>query len=74
MSTPNSQQQSAPIIRLPELRALTGRGRSAIYADMAAGRLPRPIKLGARSVGWLRAEVDAWIAARIAERDAAKGC
>ncbi|MBM3566603.1 MAG: AlpA family phage regulatory protein, partial [Alphaproteobacteria bacterium] len=26
-----------------------------------------PIKLGARSVGWLASDVDAWIAERIAE-------
>jgi predicted DNA-binding transcriptional regulator AlpA len=32
---------------------------------------PNPIKLGARSVGYLRAEVDGWLEMRKAERDAA---
>ena len=27
---------------------LGGRSRSAIYADLAAGRLPQPVKLGGR--------------------------
>jgi prophage regulatory protein len=34
---------------LNELRAKLGnRSRSAIYLDLAAGRLPKPIKLGGR--------------------------
>lgn len=32
---------------------------------------PDPIQLGERSVGYLRDEVDAWLEARKAERDAA---
>ncbi|GHU18710.1 prophage regulatory protein AlpA [Betaproteobacteria bacterium] len=28
---------------------------------------PRPIRLGARAVGWVEAEIDAWIAAKIQE-------
>ena len=35
-----------------------------------AGRFPRRIKLGPNSVGWVSTEIDAWIEARIAERDA----
>lgn len=61
----------APILRLPDVVALTGRGRASLYTDMAAGRMPRQIKLGPRAVGWLRADIEAWIADRIAERDTA---
>ena len=36
-------------LNFPELRAKLGnRSRSAIYIDLAAGRLPPPIKLGGR--------------------------
>jgi hypothetical protein len=35
-----------------------------------AGRFPRRVKLGPNSVGWVSTEIDAWIEARIAERDA----
>ena len=46
-------------LTLAELRAKLGnRSRSAIYADLAAGRLPQPIKLGGR-IYWAEAEIDA---------------
>ena len=56
------------VIRLHELEMLTGRKRSSIYEDMAAGRLPRSIKLGPRAVGWFRSDVLKWQADRAAER------
>lgn len=61
----------APIIRIAEMMALTGRRRSALYEDIAAGRMPRQIKIGPRAVGWLRSDVERWIAERVAERDGA---
>ena len=46
-------------LTLKELSAkLGGRSRSAIYLDMAAGRLPKPVKLGGR-LYWAEAELDA---------------
>ena len=56
---------SNEILRLPRLTAKVGKCRSGIYAAMAQGQFPKPIKIGARSVGWLEAEVDAWIADQI---------
>ena len=53
------------ILRLPEVKARTGLSRSTIYLKMAEGSFPEPISLGARSVGWIESEVDAWIARRI---------
>jgi len=36
-------------LTLAELRAKLGhRSRSAVYLDLAAGRLPKPLKLGGR--------------------------
>lgn len=52
-----------------EVERRVGLGRSAIYERIAAGTFPRPVKLGASSV-WVESEVEAWIAARIRERDA----
>ena len=44
---------------LNELRTKLGnRSRSAIYLDLAAGRLPQPIKLGGR-LYWPEGDVDA---------------
>ena len=46
-------------LTLNELRAKLGnRSRSAIYLDLEAGRLPKPIKLGGR-LYWPDGDVDA---------------
>ncbi|WP_323765889.1 helix-turn-helix transcriptional regulator [Marinovum sp.] len=41
---------------------LGNRSRSSVYRDIDAGRLPKPIKFGAR-LYWVEADVDAAIAA-----------
>ena len=53
------------ILRLPVVMARTGLSRSTIYAKIAAGEFPEPINLGARAVGWLADEIEAWLIARI---------
>jgi predicted DNA-binding transcriptional regulator AlpA len=46
-------------ITLTELRSrLGGRSRSAIYLDLAHGRLPQPMKLGGR-LYWPEGEMEA---------------
>jgi prophage regulatory protein len=52
---------SSTILRLPQLRLKVGLSRSSIYLAMSQGMFPRPIRIGVRSVGWLEAEVEAWI-------------
>ncbi len=61
------------LIRLPEALSRTGLSRSGLYAAVASGSFPRPVKLGpnARAIAWPANEIDAWIADRIAEREAA---
>jgi predicted DNA-binding transcriptional regulator AlpA len=44
--------------------------RAYAYELMARGEFPRPLKIG-RASRFLTSEIDAWIAARIAERDTA---
>ncbi len=41
-------------------KKLGDRSRSAIYEDVAAGRLPKPIKLGGRSL-FIDEEVDQYL-------------
>jgi prophage regulatory protein len=53
------------ILRLPDVKARTGLSRSTIYLRLAQGQFPRPVSLGARSIGFVESEVDAWIAERI---------
>lgn len=59
------------ILRLKEVRARVGNlSHTSIYEGAAKGTFPKPIKLGGRASGWLEHEIDAWIAGRIAARDA----
>jgi len=57
------------ILRRREVEARTGLSRSTLYNMMADGSFPRPLKLGARAVGWPESEIAAWFEARKAERD-----
>lgn len=59
------------ILRRPEVEARTGLSRSTIYAMMAAGAFPVPIKLGTRAVGWPEAELTDWLESCKAKRGAA---
>ena len=58
------------IIRLPEVLKRTGVSRATWLLGCKAGRYPRPIKLTERAVGWLSSEIEAFLAERIAARDA----
>jgi prophage regulatory protein len=59
------------ILRLPQVEEVTGDSRSTIYKRISEGEFPKPVKLGAKSVGWVEEEVAAYNEARIAARDAA---
>jgi prophage regulatory protein len=50
----------------------TGKGHTAIYDEMHRGIFPKPIRYGSKAVRWLEHEVDAYLDARAAERDAAE--
>ena len=54
------------ILRLPQVKTRVGLSRSSIYLAISQGKFPKPVRLGARSVGWLEAEVEAWLSAQIA--------
>ena len=54
-------------LRLPEVQARTGLSRSTIYVRLEQGRFPRPVSLRARAVGWIEAEIEAWMRERIEE-------
>lgn len=71
----NTHEQSPSIIlRRKHLEAHLRLSRSAIYGKMKYNpnrpneydpTFPKPIQIGARAVGWLKAEVDAWLTAQI---------
>jgi prophage regulatory protein len=56
------------IHRLPSVLTMTGLSRTNVYKQIAAKTFPAPVKLGARAVGWLEAELETWLAARVDAR------
>jgi prophage regulatory protein len=54
------------ILRRKQVEDRVGLACSTIYASVAAGTFPKPIQLGAQSVGWLESEIDAWLRERVA--------
>ena len=59
-----------PMLRLPEVLQATGLNKTRLYALQRNGGFPLGVKISERAVAWPAAEVRAWIAARIRERDA----
>ena len=53
--------QIRKILRRREVEARTGFARSTIYLKVSQGEFPKPIKLGARAVGWLEGEIEEWL-------------
>lgn len=62
------------ILRRKQVEARTGLSRSSIYARIRPNpnrpgdydpTFPKPVSLGAKAVGWIEAEVDAWLTAQV---------
>jgi prophage regulatory protein len=70
----STDEQNAPAYRLLDADDLRAKGikysRMHLYRLMKAGRFPKTIRVGDNRNAWIEAEVDAYIATRIAERDA----
>lgn len=71
MADKNQQINNNPrrIMRLPQVMAATGFGRSWLYALMKRGDFPQARKIGARAVGFDSREVQSWIDARMGEQE-----
>lgn len=64
-----SDAKSKPsFLRLKHVQNRIPLCRSGIADLIAAGDFPASIALGKRARGWVEAEIDAWIEARIARR------
>lgn len=63
-------RQGDSILRLPEVERRTGLRRSTIYRRARAGEFPKPVRVGPTTSGWLESEIDAFLAAAVAARDA----
>jgi prophage regulatory protein len=56
------------LIRIDEVKRLTGVSTATLYRKISANEFPRPVRLGVVARAWPLSEVQSWIAARIGLR------
>lgn len=59
------------LLRLPAVMAKVGYSPMTLWRKERDGDFPKRVKIGKNAVAWVAEEIDAWIAARVADRDAA---
>lgn len=58
------------LLRLPAVKSRTGLNSTEIYEGQKEGWFPHSVAIGERAVAWVDSEIDEWVEARIANRDA----
>lgn len=53
------------ILRLPAVLSTVGLSRSSVYLRITQGTFPKSVSLGARAVGWLESDIEAWVSQRV---------
>ncbi|UVT20043.1 MAG: AlpA family phage regulatory protein [Nitrospira sp.] len=61
---PTNLVNPAAILRPQDAQRHVALSRSSIYARLAENDFPKPIRLGPRAIGWLKSELDEWLASR----------
>jgi prophage regulatory protein len=64
-SQPTAPSAPLQVLRLPQVRKVTGLCRSMIYQLEGERKFPRRVKIGMRAVGWIDGEVQEWLKNRI---------
>lgn len=64
------EQFTERLIRIEEVKRLTGLSTATLYRKISAKEFPRPVRLGEAARAWPLSEVQDWIAERIAVRGA----
>jgi prophage regulatory protein len=49
------------LLRLPQVKSITGLSKSTIYARISDGTFPKQIALGSRLVVWVESDIQKWI-------------
>ena len=62
-----NERKAVRFIRLPEVKQVTGLGKTTLYGMIKEGGFPSPVKIGGRAVAWVAAEIDRWAEDRIAQ-------
>ncbi|EQD47562.1 phage transcriptional regulator, AlpA [mine drainage metagenome] len=60
------------LMRLPQVLRATGLNKTGLYLLQRTGEFPRAVKISDRAVAWPQRDVQDWIAAKIAARDAGR--
>lgn len=68
METNKTIPGTCRLMRLREVLQLCGFSRATLYREIKLHTFPAPVKLSARSVGWLQDDVTQWLNVRIAQR------
>lgn len=63
----NMKKSNIRLIRMPEVLSKTGFKKSWIYLLISNNSFPKPIKMGARAIAFVEAEIDEWVEDRINE-------
>lgn len=66
-----ARKEPSRLLRISGVQERTALSRSSIYRLMSTNQFPKPVPLGEHGRGWLEGEIEAWIEARIRERDRA---
>ena len=53
------------LLRLPQVKFITGLSKSSIYARISEGTFPKQIPLGPRLVVWVESDIQKWIAEQV---------
>lgn len=56
-----TQASPVQLLRLEEVKKITCKSKSSIYADINAGTFPAPLKIGVRAVGWKTSQIANWL-------------
>jgi prophage regulatory protein len=53
------------LLRLPQVKSVTGLSKSTIYARISEGTFPKQVSLGPRLVVWVDSDIQNWISEQV---------
>ncbi len=59
------QNSTHKLLRLAQVKSVTGLSKSTIYARIAEGTFPKQIPLGPRLVVWVESDIQNWITEQV---------
>lgn len=66
--TQKEDEKPVALVSLQDISARIGISRATIYRMVDSGEFPTPVRISHKRRAWVAAEVNAWVAERMAER------